>query len=84
MEVIAEEVSVHIDDMVSKEEEQEREDGEGVEEAQQTVTKNLNRMDSLELEAGKISVMRGASKVSMRFYVSLSRLLILRPYNLNV
>lgn len=84
MEVIAEEVSVHIDDMVSKEEEQEREDGEGVEEAQQTVTKNLNRMDSLEMEAGKISVMRGTSKVSMRFYVSLSRLLILRPYNLNV
>lgn len=70
--------------MVSKEEEQEREDGEGVEEAQQTVTKNLNRMDSLEMEAGKISVMRGTSKVSMRFYVSLSRLLILRPYNLNV
>ncbi|CAL9770751.1 unnamed protein product [Musa acuminata subsp. burmannicoides] len=63
MEEIAEEVSVHIDDMVSKEEEQEREDGEGVEEAQQTVTKNLNRMDSLEMEAGKISVMRGASKV---------------------
>ena len=84
MEVIAEEVSVHIDDMVSKEEDQEREDGEGVEEAQQTVTKNLNRMDSLEMEAGKISVMRGTSKVSMRFYVSLSRLLILRPYNLNV
>lgn len=71
--------------MVSKEEEQEREDGEGVEEAQQqTVTKKLNRMDSLEMEAGKISVMRGASKVSMRFYVSLCHLLILWPYNLTV
>ncbi|KAJ8479196.1 hypothetical protein OPV22_022923 [Ensete ventricosum] len=64
MEEVAEEVSVHIDDMVSTEEEQEREDGGGVEEAQQqTVKKNLNRMDSLELEAGKISVMHGASKV---------------------
>ncbi|RWV81447.1 hypothetical protein GW17_00057132 [Ensete ventricosum] len=64
MEEVAEEVSVHIDDMVSTEEEEEREDGGGVEEAQQqTVTKNLNGMDSLEMEAGKISVMHGASKV---------------------